>query len=318
LTKIPDKILELLNNSASFDIFTHLEPDGDAIGSSLALYYFLKSIGKDVRFIKPYKTPSSVMSFPGMENLYTLESFDFSRVAILLDASSLKRIGKPYENIFPKYKNSFIVDHHHGPYFDTNIYVDTTASATAVLVFNIMSKMKHKIDDLVATYLYLALHYDTGGFYYTNTNRECLEIAAKLIEHGADVSLVMKYYERDANSIAKMGFLLSKVKASGGISWLPISYDDFINLSLEPDITKGLIEWLRRIKDCKVSIVFREDEPGKVKISFRGKNTGMLNVIAEHFGGGGHAEAAGAVVNGKFDDVVDLVLRYTKKEVFGD
>ncbi|WP_281054584.1 DHH family phosphoesterase [Thermodesulfobium narugense] len=300
-------------------MFTHLEPDGDAIGSSLALYFFLKSLGKDVRFIKPYRTPNSVVDFPGMENVYSGNDFDFSRVAILLDASSLKRIGKPYEEIFPRYKNFFIIDHHHGPYFDsTNIYVDITASATAVLVFDIIKKMKHDINNLVATYLYLALHYDTGGFYYTNTNKKCLKVASKLLEYGADMGLVMKYYERDASSISKMGFLLSKLKASEGISWLPISYKDFVNFSLEPDITKGLIEWLRRIKDCRVSIVFREDQPGKVKISFRGKNTGKLNSIAEHFGGGGHPEASGAVVEGNFDEVVELVLNYTKKEVFGD
>ncbi len=99
---------------------------------------------------------------------------------------------------------------------------------------------------------------------------------------------------------------------------MPISYNDYVEFSLEPDVTKGLIEWLRRIKDCKVSIVFREDQPGKVKMSFRGKNTGKLHLIAEHFGGGGHPEASGAIIEGNFDEIVDLVLLYTKKEVFGD
>jgi phosphoesterase RecJ-like protein len=282
------------------------------------MYFFLKSIGKDVRFIRPYKTPNSVLGFSGMENVFSLDKFDSSRVAILLDASSLKRLGKPYEELFPRYEHSFIIDHHHGPYFDSDIYVDTAASATAVLVFDVMEKMNHKVSSIIATYLYLALHYDTGGFYYTNTNKKCLQTAEKLIELGADMNLVMQYYERDANSIAKMGFLLSKLKASDGISWLPISYNDYLEFSLEPDVTKGLIEWLRRIKDCRVSIVFREDQPGKVKMSFRGKNTGKLHLIAEHFGGGGHPEASGAIIEGKFDEIVDLVLLYTKKEVFGD
>jgi len=306
-----DEIISVINNANKIALFPHIDIDGDALGSCLALYIALKRISKNVEIFIEEDIPSYYQFLPFMEEIKDyhpcIDSFD---LGISLDLSDTSRLGKRYE-LFKRSSISMNIDHHH-----TNInfadynYVNSTASATGEIIFSLIEDMKLNIDKDIATCLYIAISSDTGGFRYSNTTSLTHSIAAKLLGTGISVSKLsdkifstfsmqkMKLFSLVINSI---NFFDNGKIMGSFITRNMIKYSE----TSEQECT-GIISMLNLIKDIDVFFLLCEKADGSIKVSLRSKNEIDVSKIAMMYSGGGHKKAAGFTA---FDQSLDEVSR---------
>ncbi len=313
--KIPDKLIEGINESGSVIIASHLSPDGDAIGASLAFAIALKGEGKDVVVVNRDKVPSDLTFLPSSE-LFSSEipdrEFD---LLLILDCNTIERTG--LKGL--KAKKIIIVDHHIMPDNAEDIWdnetlsssmVDAEAAATGELVFMILAELGLKIDKDIATNLYTTLLFDTGGFRYGNTTPRSLDIASKLVAAGAQPWWISRELYENV-SFSAMQLLVSAystIEKEGEIAWITVTQEMLKETGTTTEDTENFVDHPRKIKGVKVAIFFREDSKDFCKVSLRSKSDINVQKIAARFGGGGHAPAAGCGINAPLNEVKDKIL----------
>ena len=301
---------QLLNSmEGKILITTHKNPDGDAIGSSVALYNYLKKLGKDVRIIYKDRVPYFFDFLPGVENVELKDSIDekFDWV-IVTDVSEKKRTG--FETI--PAKNSLVIDHHitAEPFSDFYI-VEPEISSTCELCYYILKILNENlITKEVALPIYTGMVTDTGSFSYTNTSYQTHLVASELIKKGAEPYLVRRnIFERNRiNKFKLLELVLRTLEfaVDGKVAHITV-YQKFLKeTGALMEETEGFINYPRSIQGVEVAVFFKEMEEGSWKVSLRSK--GKINVafIAKKFGGGGHVMAAGFEFEG------DLEIRKEK------
>jgi phosphoesterase RecJ-like protein len=306
-------IIEQIQKNRIFLITAHMRLDGDALGSELALYHLLHSLGKEVVVYNQDKTPENYRFLPGSEVIVnTLDDPDRYDAIFILDCSELDRVGDRAPDI-SRAKLLINIDHHvsNGGFCHYS-YIDLAASATGELLYRLVTAMSVELTKEVATNLYAAILTDSGGFRYNSTSKETLMAAAQLVGSGANPQWISEHiYE--SNPLVRIR-LLGKV-----LETMRLDLDDRVGSmivwqkTLEEwgatlEHTENFVDIPRTIRGVDVAIFYSEMKPGLFKLSFRSKDQVNVEPVAKAFGGGGHMNAAACRIEGDFDEVHRRVL----------
>jgi phosphoesterase RecJ-like protein len=297
-----------------FAILSHVRPDGDALGSQLALGLSLQAMGKDVKL---WNEDGMLEKYSFLPNAALLtrppESSEDVDVAIALDTATRQRLGTAADAI--RSAQSWInLDHHpSNPGYGDLVYIDPISPATGQIVFELIHSEKMPIDRAIADNLFAAISTDTGSFQYSNTTARTFEIAAELIRLGVDVGRMSQqlYETYPRRRIELLRELLGTMKfgAGGKLASFSLSLATAAALGAQPEDNEGLIDHIRAIEGVVVAVFFEELAEGKVRVSMRSKSEAAdVCAICQQFGGGGHKLAAGARVRGSLAEVESRVL----------
>lgn len=315
------KIVSTILRCENFAIFTHKNPDGDAIGSSLALSLALEKIGKRNTVFCSEKLPSGY-SFIGHFHRFVKQmpypsNFD---CVIVIDCGDEKRIDKLYNKIENENHCMINIDHHisNNRYGDIN-YLDTFSSATAEQIYYITKKLGVILDKEMAALLYFAIITDTGNFKFSNTTYKTFKIAHFLARVGINISGIHRktYEEKEIKWLKMLKISLNNLKSEENncILWSSISCEEFEITPVNEVDTKEIIDMFRAIKETKIAVMFKEYKKGEIKVSFRSKEDIDVNQIAQEFSGGGHKSAAGCTIKGELNEVQELVIGKIKEYI---
>jgi bifunctional oligoribonuclease and PAP phosphatase NrnA len=309
--RVPDETLALLGGHGGRALMLgHVHPDGDVLGTLLALGLALETRGWQVVYGGPHPAPAVLHFLPGVERYRVLEGLQGSfEVAVLTDCPNPDRteglIGQARQ-VSGRIVN---IDHHpdNRRYGDVN-WVVPQAAATGELVYELLVALGTIITPAMATNLFTAIHTDTGSFRYSNVTAATFRIAGALVAAGADPAMVSGhlYERRPPHALRSLAEVLERVQMSddGRVAWLSLPGglvpDDFID-------AEDLVTYPRSIGSVRVACLFRERD-GRVKVSLRGKGDVDVRQIAARFGGGGHPNAAGCSVDGSLEGVTKDVL----------
>ena len=309
-----EEIGRILRDHQRFAVLGHVRPDGDALGSQLALALSLQQLGKEVRVWNEDGMLEKYSFLPRAELLTkppsSPENVD---VAIALDTAIQNRLGTALAAVRTA-KIWINIDHHlSNPGYGNIAYVDPSAPATAEIVFRLIKSQGLPFNRDIAENLYVAISTDTGSFQYPKTSAHTLEIAAELIRAGLDVGrLNQQLYENyPRRRLELLRELLRTMRFEQGdsVASFSLSLKTAAELGVLPEDNEGLIDHLRAIRGVIVAVFFEELTDGKVRVSMRSKSNAVdVCAICQKFGGGGHTLAAGARVRGTLAEVEEKVL----------
>jgi phosphoesterase RecJ-like protein len=310
-----EKFAELIKKSKKILLSTHINPDGDGIGTGLALVSKLTKMGKKVDFINRDCLPAIYKFLPGSSRIKQSKKITGKYdLAIVLECPELERNGGICD--YAAQAGATInIDHHLGNtmYGDLNI-VDPKAAAVGEQMYGIMRALKWEIDRDVATCIYTAIITDTGSFKYSNTSPETHIIASELLKEGADPEAISsEVFASSENATRLLYIMLSKLRIEGKIGYSYLTEKMFRETGANETETDSFINHIRAIRTVEIAMIFKELTKNSVKVSFRSKNGSDVNVIARRFDGGGHKHAAGAVIKYPMTKAIQLVLAETRK-----
>lgn len=312
-----DNIKEEITKANSIIILTHEMPDGDAIGSSLAMYNGLKTIGKDVDVVM--QNNSSVFDFlPKADEIKKEGSRRNYDLAIALDCGDIKRLNG-YSEYFENADVTIEIDHHaiNTMFADYN-FVNPTAPACAQILITIFEQLGIEITKEIGTCLLTGIITDTGGFKYQGVSAETFEFTAELLNKGVNVSNI---YKEVLQTISRSKFELRKIAMNrleflekGKISFTYIQKEDEEKLNAETDAHEGIVEMGRDVAGVEISIFLRENkEKDGYKISLRSNDYVNVADICLMFNGGGHARAAGGNIKLPLKEAKQRIVEECKK-----
>lgn len=316
-------VIEAIEQAGSIVLTTHCNPDGDGIGSQLALYEALVSRGKQV----------SMRNRDGIPRIYTflthaeqVQKCDWTPcqgspdLVISLDCGSFKRLGMPQA-----IRNEITlinIDHHASnvQFGDINV-ADQRYCATGAMIFDLLLTMQVTFTASIASAIYTAVLTDTSSFRHSNTSASVYRMAADLIEAGAQPwPISVAVYE--SKSLAAMNILTAcletlEIRDSGLSAWIYVSREMYEKAGADVEDTEGLIDYARSIDGVEVAVLIRSHElEDRWKINFRAKTTENVGALASSLGGGGHKHAAGCILNGSFDEV-RAIIRQEVSQILG-
>jgi phosphoesterase RecJ-like protein len=316
------QIAELFRQNKSFLVVTHYRPDGDAIGSQLALALILRGLGKQVTVWNDDPVPAKFRFLPHSDLVQRPPALpqDFD-VVVAVDVSTWTRVGTAAERIGRR-QHFVNLDHHvsNEKFADLN-WIVPEAPASGCLVFEVMQKGGFPLTRDIATCLYAAIATDTGSFTYANTTAAALRIAADLVAAGVNVGELSRHvyesYPYARLQLLQLALADLTLADRNRIAYYWLTNEMFEQSGAHREDTEGLIDYARAIEGVIVAVVFEElPEDGKVRMSFRSKHPKVdVNSIARHFGGGGHREAAGARVTGKPQEIEAKVIATISKAI---
>ncbi len=317
-----EQIGEVLRNHQSFVLISHVRPDGDAIGSQLALGFALIAAGKTVRLINEDGLPDNLAFMAGSERieLPPAEPLDVE-VAIALDTATKPRLGDRALHAASKAQTWLNIDHHvsNPKYGDLNL-IDSTSPATGQILYQLITALDLPMPAETRDAIYVAVSTDTGSFQYPSTTAKTYELAADLINRGLDVGTInsQTYDNHPYRRVELMRALLNTLELSpdGLVANWELRDQTRIDLALLPEDSEGLIDIIRAIRGVQLAVFFEELVDGKIRVSMRSKDR-RLNVcqIAMEFGGGGHALAAGIRMAGPLEEAKPRVLAAIRRRI---
>ncbi len=326
--RIPTNLLLRLKRAEKFVIASHVSPEGDAIGSALALAMGLKELGKRVEVICRDGLPKRYAFLPESDKIRREPSLEPDSL-ILVDCADLERADIP-DSLKQNAKSVVVIDHH--PYKDAKrrsdqkggandwvVWVEPRAAATGEMIVALLKALKVPMTKEIATCLYVALISDTGVFHFSNTTPKTLRLAASLLEYGVDPQ-ELAYRVMEVRSFAAtqlLGRMLSKAKFEPtlGLCWSVLTLKDFARTGTTDEDTENFVNFLKAVDGTRVAVLFREIEPKHIKVSFRSREGVDVSAIARQFGGGGHTAAAGCRVHKSLRSAVEAVLGAVRKSL---
>jgi phosphoesterase RecJ-like protein len=316
------RTISCIKNNKRFLITTHTNPEGDALGSELAFYKLLRSLGKNAVIINEDKVPYEYNFLPAIDNIKkfknNLRDIEFD-CFVIVDCSDLKRCGEVYRlNRFGK--PVINIDHHisNGMFADIN-WVEPHASSCTQMIYKLFQIMRIKLDKDTAMFLYVGLLTDTGSFRYSNTTSLTHRIAAQLLRYNLDVPLIYKniYGNIPFQDMKLLTTILPTLrqKANGKIVWFQICRNMLEHKKIIFDLSENILNFGRSIGDAEVVVLFKENlgTKNEIRVNLRSQGKVDVNKIASYFGGGGHKTAASCTVIGNIDEVRTKVLKKIEK-----
>jgi len=277
---------------------THVNPDGDAVGSTIALAHALRDRGTTVDVVLADPPPVYCKFLPGVEWITPCIPSMPPDLAIVCDAAGIDRIG-PVDHAVKVARQTIEIDHHGvaRPFGDVRV-VDDNCAATAELVYYLLTALKAPITPAIASSLMMGLVTDTGSFRFTNTNTRAFRLAATLMEAGADLSRIMDqvYDQKTVSSLRLLERAISHLRIANSFASATLSRHDFQQTGATQGEAEGVIGHLRSLKGVQVAAVLRETGPAEARVSLRGRPGYNVAEIAALMGGGGHAAAAGCTI----------------------
>lgn len=310
-----DEILKEIKEAQTIVVLTHESPDGDAIGSSLAVKHMLEKLSKKADVIIP-EYPRLFNFLPGAEQVKKESDIKNYDLAISVDCADLKRVAK--KEYFEKATKTIVIDHHgsNNMYGDLN-YVNPVSPACCEILAGMFEYFQMDITKEIGTCIMTGIITDTGGFRHAGITPETFEFTAELIRKGVNVPEI---YKRALRTVTMGNFLLTKkvmdrmeILEDGKVTFTYITLQDEEEVGAEPGDHEGLVEIGRDVEGVEVSIFIRQKEENLYKISLRSGNIVNVSDVCLMFGGGGHPRAAGASVQGNLEQVKERVLKEVRK-----
>ena len=288
-----------------FVIASHARPDGDAIGSGLALAYALRAIGKDVRVVSRDAPPEPLLVFPGVRDIEVVSHVDDPGDAVIvMECGDLSRTG------IAGLERGFVVniDHHLGnTMYGAVNWFDVSAAACGEMVFDLVRELGAPLSRDIATHVYVAILTDTGSFHYSAISPRTFEICRQCLEAGVDPRAVARSIF-DSSTLGRLklfGAILGgmELDASGRLATLTIDHRLADACGGTYDDTEGLINMPLTVKDIQAVVFFKEHGPDDWRVSMRSKGEVDINTVAREHGGGGHKNASGCSARGALADL---------------
>lgn len=321
-------LLRLVEKSQRILLTTHMRPDGDGLGSQLALAETLRAMGKAVEIVIPSPLPERYRFLDGVGEIVEFQPPGDRHAAadaiVVLDTGTWNQLGKMGEWMKTRPVAKLVIDHHlTQDDLGGERLVDTTAEATGRLAWEAIRALGGKLSPRAATALFVALAMDTGWFRHGNTSAATFALAAELVDAGAKpAELYPLLFERNSLGRQKlMGRVLERLTTTshGLVAHSCILLPDYAATGALPPDSEDLVNLTLGIAGVEVGLLFMEQPAGGTKVSFRSRGSLDVRKLAEQFGGGGHAAAAGAIVQKPLEqtrtEVLTAILRLRDPEV---
>lgn len=314
-------IIQTIRRGKRFLISSHVNPEGDSLGSALALRGLLVKLGKRVEVVWDGPVPEAYRFLPGSTFVKGKPSASYD-AAFIVDCPTLKRIGRAQQFIL-RDRPLGVLDHHiSNERFGTVNWVDPQAAAVGEMIFSLFKALKVKMDLADATNLYVSIVTDTGSFRYSNTTGKVHTLTTQLIARGVKpAQITHELYESfsfPSRRLLALALKTLRVGCGGKAAWIHVTRKMLSECRSSAEETEGIVDFARSLKGVRVAVFFREEKNGEVKVSFRSKGGFNVDGIAARFGGGGHRAASGCVVKATLPKAETLVLREVRKALARD
>lgn len=296
--------------ASSVLIGTHLNPDGDALGSALALSHYLDSRGVLNEVLCHHAPPANLAFLPGVDRVRQRPETSHE-LGVVLDLDSTERLGSTA--CFFDEMPLIVIDHHvpHEAPGDLRI-IDTDAPATALILARLLFALDAEITPAMATCLLTGIVTDTGSFRFRNTTAEALSISARLLELGGDINLVSEevFQRKPLSSARLLGAMLDRmsIESRERLAYSSLDFNDFAEHDAKDEDTEGFVNEMLNIRTVQIAALFREPQPGRVRVSIRSRGNFDVAAVARELGGGGHRNAAGISFESSMEEAKGLVL----------
>ena len=315
-----NKIINTIMGSNNFIITSHYSPDGDNLGSSIGLYYALKSMNKQAIFVLDDNLPANLDFLYKDIKIYKSEEINTEDyILISLDCGDKDRLCCS-DTIKSEANITINIDHHtsNDLYADLN-YVDDKASSTCEVVYEMLMKIdKNIIDKKIANCLYTGLITDTGNFMYSNTNPSSFEMACELLKKGIDKQDIIQsiYQNNPLNYVKILGESLNTLNViQDKIATIELTTQMFKNNNITFNDVDGFVNYARDINGVEVGILLKQKKSNQIKISLRSKSYVNVSEIAKVFGGGGHVRASGCTINDSLENAKKTLIEEVIKHI---
>jgi bifunctional oligoribonuclease and PAP phosphatase NrnA len=302
-------ILKVIRKYQRFLVATHVRPDGDAVGSLLGMTHILRKLGKTADPYCQDPVPAAQMFLRGSNEVrHRVGASAHYDAAVLVDCGGLLRVGDTLADSIRRIPILINIDHHmnEAPFGDV-FWVNTSASSTCEMLYDICISLPLRLDPDIAAQLYTGLLTDTGSFRFSNTNQRVLEIAADLVAAGAQPAVIAEqvYDSTSPQSVQLLAKVLTSIRffAAHRLATALLTQQMFEQTGTTPSDSEGFINHLRSIKTVEMAMLFREDKEGVVHVSIRSKGQVDVACFAQLHGGGGHRNAAAFRIRGSLEAV---------------
>lgn len=306
-------IIAIIREGRRFLIASHVDPEGDSLGSQLALAAIFRQLGKEVAVVNQDRPPERYAFMPGIERIVgpaavAGEHFD---AAFVLDCAAIERIG----SVRGKLDGVKVVniDHHRSnTRFGHLNHVEPETCASGMIVYRLNEELGLDLDCDKATNIYIGIVADTGNFRYSNTTPEVLRVGSRLMEAGVDSARIasLLFATRPIGALRLLGEALTTLTAElgGKVGLIVLDRDVFARTGADPADVEGVVNYAKHLAGTWVGVLLREVEGGEVKVSLRAEGQLDVDQVARRFGGGGHRNAAGARVPGPLAEAKRVIL----------
>lgn len=313
-----ENIVKAIKNAKNIAIISHINPDGDTVGASTALFRAIQMYGATPYIFCDDTPKEKLQTLDYVENYqkYSCERFD---LAIAVDCADAERMGEAI-SIFNRAKNTASIDHHktNRGYAKVN-YINVNAAATCEIMYEVIRLLLGIIEKDIASLLYTGLVTDSGGFTFSSVTPNTMRVASELLKTGIEAHLICDKFLKSTkvNIFNLKNRVLSKTKFYDDytIGIITFRKEDFDSTNTDSTATEGIINNVVNIDTVKVACSISEQKDKDFKISFRSKDCVDCSKIVMLFGGGGHKNAAGCRLSGFYEDVVDKVLKAIRDEI---
>ncbi|PWT70413.1 MAG: bifunctional oligoribonuclease/PAP phosphatase NrnA [Proteobacteria bacterium] len=307
-----ERVLKEIEQRDHFVLTSHARPDGDAIGSVLACGAILRQMGKSAEVVLHDPVPTIYQPLPFANQAQKSEAVNGKyEAAIVLECDSVQRTR------LAGLDRQFLIniDHHASgkPYGNVN-WIEPSACATAEMIYWLARAAGVQVTPEIATCLYTAVLTDTGSFCFLGTNERTFALAQELVHAGADPARIAQsvYFANPTSKMRLLGQALTTLHRDGSLAWMHVTNKQMEIAEAREEDCEGLVNYALAIEGVEVALFFREQEPGKWRISLRSKGTVNVAEVAESFGGGGHHAASGCLLEGSLNTVTERVTNRLK------
>jgi phosphoesterase RecJ-like protein len=304
------RIIDAIRPRTRFVLSSHARPDGDSIGSQLAMAYALRALGKDVTIVNKDAAPGPIGQFPGVDGIVIADHVagEFE-AAIIMECSDLARTG------VTGLDRSFVIniDHHPGNTgFGQINWFDPSAAACGEMVFDLVCALGAPMSPEIATHVYLAILTDTGSFHYSGISPRTFDICKQTLEAGVDPVHVarMVYDSNHMGRLKLFGSVLSamQIDQTGRVAIVYVDHAMARAAGGSYEDTEGLVNLPLTVKEIEAVVFFKQENDNEYRVSLRSKGEIDIGAVAKDFGGGGHKNAAGCTVRGPIEDLRRLIV----------
>lgn len=308
-------ILEAIGAGERFLVCSHSRPDGDAIGSMLAMGMLLRQMGKRVDLVAADRLPAVYRGLPGAGEIRTaMRVHGPYDAVILLECDSLERTRlRGLERMF-----HINIDHHaSGKMFGELNWIDHDACSVGELVHRLVLAAGCTVTAEMATCLYVTLLTDTGGFCYGGIQASTFALAGELVVAGADPVRIARdvYFANPFSKMLLLGRALSTLRRDGALAWLWVTHDDMVATGSAEEDCEGVVNYALSTAGVEAAVFLRELPEGRIRLSLRGKGKVNVAAISERLGGGGHENAAGCTLDGPMERATGQILEELCREI---
>ena len=313
------QIVDAIRTRRRFVISSHARPDGDSIGSQLAMAFALRTLGKEVRVVNADPAPGPLMAFPGVAEIEIADRVEGDLdAAIIMECSDLARTGVAGLDRY------FVIniDHHPGnaEYGRIN-WFDATAAACGEMVSELVGALRVPLSAEIATHIYVAILTDTGSFHYSSISPRTFDICRECLLAGVDPVLIARnvYDSNNMGRLKLFGAVLSAMQldSTGRIAIVYLDHEMARAAGGTYEDTEGLINLPLTVKEIQAVVFFKQVEGEEYRVSLRSKGDIDIGAVAKEFGGGGHKNAAGCTVSGGIDGLEKLFIEKMERAIDG-